>query len=96
MAFIEYQPGVGIGPHDHTFEESYFVLDGEIEGVLDGEPYVAKAGDVLWTGVGCVHSFKNKSGNPVRWIETFSPQPPSENAFRFMEEWEKRATEIEG
>ena len=96
MAFIEYQPGVGIGPHDHTFEESYFVLSGEIEGVLDGEPYLAKAGDVLWTGVGCVHSFKNKSNAPVQWIETFSPQPPAENQFRFMAEWEKRAVEIEG
>ncbi|HLQ78803.1 MAG TPA: cupin domain-containing protein [Terriglobia bacterium] len=95
MAFIEYQPGVGIGPHDHTFEESYFILDGEIEGILDGEPYVARPGDVLWTGVGCVHSFKNKSNGPVRWIETFSPQPPAENAFRFMAEWEKRAVEIE-
>jgi quercetin dioxygenase-like cupin family protein len=96
MAFIEYQPGVGIGPHDHTFEESYFILSGEIEGILDGEPYVARAGDVLWTGVGCVHSFKNKSNAPVRWIETFSPQPPAENAFRFMADWEKRAVEIEG
>ncbi len=96
MAFIEYQPGVGIGPHDHTFEESYFVLSGEIEGVLDGQPYLAKAGDFLWTGVGCVHSFQNKSAQPVRWLETFSPQPPAENAFRFMAEWQKRAVEIEG
>lgn len=38
MAFIEYQPGVGIRPHDRTFEESDFVLSGDIEGVLDGEP----------------------------------------------------------
>jgi len=37
----------------------------------------------------------NKSAKPVRWIETFSPQPPAENAFRFMAEWEKRAAEIE-
>jgi quercetin dioxygenase-like cupin family protein len=96
LAFIEYQPGVGIGPHDHTFEESYFVLSGEIEGVLDGQPYLAKAGDFLWTGVGCVHSFQNKSATPVRWLETFSPQPPAENAFRFMVEWQKRAVEIEG
>jgi quercetin dioxygenase-like cupin family protein len=96
MAFIEYQPGVGIGPHDHTFEESYFILAGEIEGVLDGESYAARAGDILWTGVGCVHSFRNTSKNPVRWIETFSPQPPAENAFRFMAEWDKKAIEIEG
>jgi quercetin dioxygenase-like cupin family protein len=96
LAFIEYQPGVGIGFHDHTFEESYFILSGEIEAILDGERYVAKAGDFAWTGVGCVHSFVNKSQQPVRWLETFSPQPPAENAFRFKAEWDKRAKEIEG
>src|SRR5262249_26576475 len=28
LLFIEYQPGVGIPLHDHTFEESYFILEG--------------------------------------------------------------------
>jgi quercetin dioxygenase-like cupin family protein len=96
LLFIEYQPGVGIPLHDHTFEESYFILDGEIEAVMDGERYIAKRGDVLWTSVGCVHSFTNISQGPVRWIETFAPQPPAENVFRFMAEWEKKAKEIEG
>ena len=96
LLFIEYQPGVGIGPHDHTFEEAYFILSGEVEGTLDGTIYRARPGDVLWTGVGCVHSFKNVSQEPVRWLETFAPQPPRENVFRFMLEWEKKATEMEG
>ena len=94
MAFIEYQPGVGIGLHDHAFEESYFFLSGEGEAILDGRSYDIQAGDVVWTGVGCVHSFVNKSKAPVRWLETFSPQPPAENAFRFMAEWEKKAKEL--
>jgi len=34
MLFIEYQPGVSIGLHDHTFEEAYFILSGEVEGTL--------------------------------------------------------------
>jgi mannose-6-phosphate isomerase-like protein (cupin superfamily) len=96
MAFIEYQPGVGIRPHDRTFEESDFVVSGEIERVLDGEPYLVKAGDFLWTGVGSMHSFQNKSATPVRWLEAFSPQPAAENAFRYMAERQKRAVEIEG
>jgi quercetin dioxygenase-like cupin family protein len=94
MLFIEYQPGVGIGLHDHTFEEAYFILSGEVEGTLDGKVYRAGPGDVLWTGVGCVHAFKNVGREPVRWIETFAPQPPRENVFRFMADWEKRATEL--
>jgi quercetin dioxygenase-like cupin family protein len=96
MLFIEYQPGVGIGLHDHTFEEAYFILDGEVEATLDGEKYTAKAGDVVWTSVGCVHAFRNVSSAPVRWLETFSPQPPKENVFRFMTEWEAKSRELEG
>ena len=96
MLFIEYQPGVSIGLHDHTFEEAYFIVSGEVEATLDGRKYVAKAGDVLWTGVGCVHAFANVSKEPVRWLETFSPQPPSENVFRFVADWEQRARELEG
>jgi quercetin dioxygenase-like cupin family protein len=95
LLFIEYQPGVSIGLHDHTFEESYFILSGEVEGTMDGRTYRARAGDVLWTGVGCVHAFGNVGREPVRWLETFAPQPPKENVFRFMAEWERKASEIE-
>lgn len=96
MLFIEYQPGVGIALHDHTFEEAYFILDGEVQATLDGTVYDLKPGDVVWTGVGCVHSFKNVGTAPVRWLETFAPQPPKENVFRFMGEWEQKARDLEG
>jgi quercetin dioxygenase-like cupin family protein len=96
LLFIEYLPGVSIGLHDHTYEEAYFILSGEVEATMDGKRYLARAGDVLWTGVGCVHAFANTGRKPVRWLETFSPQPPSENVFRFMAEWEQRARELEG
>ncbi len=96
MLFIEYQPGVSIAPHDHTFEEAYFLLSGEVQGTLDGQTYLAKPGDVLWTSVGCVHTFVNVGNAPVRWLETFAPIPPAENVFRFMRDWDKRAKELEG
>ena len=96
LLFIEYQPGVGIGLHDHTFEEGYFILSGEVEATMDGKVYRAGPGNVLWTGVGCVHAFRNVSSAPVLWLETFAPQPPKENAFRFMAEWDTKARELEG
>jgi quercetin dioxygenase-like cupin family protein len=96
LLFIEYQPGVRLGLHDHTFEESYFIVSGEVEGTMDGKTYVGKPGDVFWTGVGCVHGFANVGSEPVIWLETFAPQPPKENVFRFMAEWEKRGKELEG
>jgi len=96
LLFIEYQPGVRLGLHDHTFEEAYFILKGEVEATVDGKVYIAKPGDIVWTGVGCVHGFANIGTEPVIWLETFAPQPPKENVFRFMAEWEARAKEIEG
>jgi mannose-6-phosphate isomerase-like protein (cupin superfamily) len=94
LLFIEYQPGVNLAMHDHTFEECYFILSGEIEAVIENERYLAKPGDVLWTSVGCFHSFANIGTEPVRWLETFAPQPPRENVFRFRAEWEKKAQEL--
>jgi len=96
LLFIEYLPGVGIGAHDHTYEEAYYILSGEVEAVLDGRRYVARPGDVLWTATGCTHTFQNISREPVRWLETFSPQPPRENVFRFFAEWDQRARALEG
>ena len=96
LLFIEYQPGARIALHDHTFEEAYFILSGEVTATLDGQTYRVSAGDAVWTGVGCVHAFATLGNEPVRWLETFSPQPPRENVFRFMAEWERRAAELEG
>ena len=93
--FIEYLPGVGIGPHDHTYEEAYFILSGEVEATLDGKTYVAKPGDVLWTSTGCTHAFRNIGAQPVRWLETFSPQPPREDVFRFWSVWEEKKKGLE-
>ena len=95
LLFIEYQPGVSIARHDHTFEEAYFILDGQVQGTCDGQTYVAGPGDFFWTGVGCVHTFVNNGTAPVRWLETFSPQPPRDNVFRFLADWDKRARELE-
>ena len=94
LLFIEYQPGVSLARHDHTFEESYLILSGEVEATLDNERYLAKPGDVLWTSVGCFHAFTNIGHEPVRWLETFAPQPPRENVFRFQAEWEKKAQDL--
>ena len=95
LVFIEYQPGAAIAPHDHTFEEAYFIVSGEVEAVVDGERHLVGPGDVVCTAVGCVHSFTNIGTGPVRWLETFSPQPPKENVFRFRAEWDARAAELE-
>lgn len=88
MFMIEYQPGGVAQPHDHPMEESYIILDGEVEAVGDGKRYTLRAGDVFWTGVGCTHAFYNTSNRTVRWLETQSPQLPGRHGYRFNRDWD--------
>lgn len=88
MFMIEYQPGGCAHPHDHPMEESYIILDGEVDAVADGKRYTLHEGDVFWTGVGCVHAFYNTSNRTVRWLETQSPQLPDRHGYRFSRDWE--------
>ena len=91
LFLIQYMPGARIAPHDHTFEESYLIVGGSVKAVADGRAYDLGPGDVIWTGVGCIHSFDNAGQEPVRWIETQAPLPPAKEVFRFERDWEHLA-----
>jgi mannose-6-phosphate isomerase-like protein (cupin superfamily) len=91
LFLIQYSPGAKIDPHDHTFEESYFIVGGRVHAVADGQSYDLGPGDVIWTGVGCIHSFANNGAEAVRWIETQAPLPPAKEVFRFERDWAKFA-----
>ncbi|HKZ70048.1 MAG TPA: cupin domain-containing protein [Anaerolineales bacterium] len=91
LFLIQYLPGAKIDPHDHTFEESYFIVSGGVRATADGQTYDLGPGDVIWTGVGCIHSFANVGVEPVRWIETQAPLPPAKEVFRFERDWAQYA-----
>ncbi|UYN91088.1 MAG: cupin domain-containing protein [Anaerolineales bacterium] len=88
MFMVKYIPGGGAGSHDHPFEETYMILDGEVEAWFDNQTFTLKPGDVAWAGVGCVHGFKNKTNTTVQWLETSAPQSPSRHAYRFGRDWD--------
>jgi quercetin dioxygenase-like cupin family protein len=88
MFMVEYQLGGVAHPHDHPMEESYTIMEGEVEAVADGKRYTLKKGDVFWTGVGCVHAFYNTSNGTVRWLETQSPPLPARRGYRFERDWQ--------
>jgi quercetin dioxygenase-like cupin family protein len=94
MFMVEYQPGGVAQPHDHPLEETYYMLEGEVEAMADGETFVLGPGDAFWTGVGCIHAFYNRSGGRVRWLETQSPQPPANYSYRFNRDWEYLADRL--
>jgi len=88
MFMVQYEPGGVAGTHDHPLEETYLVLEGEVDASFDGHSYRLGPGDTAWAGVGCVHGFANPAGRPVRWLETQAPQPPARHSYRFTRDWE--------
>ena len=88
MFMVAYQPGALTHPHDHPFEESYYILDGQVDVVADGDRYTLRPGDVFWTATGCVHAFYETQGAPVRWLETSAPGPPARHSYRHQRDWE--------
>jgi quercetin dioxygenase-like cupin family protein len=94
MFMVEYQPGGVAQPHDHPLEESYYVLEGEVEFVADGQSHLLGPGDVAWAGVGCVHAFYNRADGRVRWLETQAPLPPAAHSYRFDRDWDYLAQRL--
>ncbi len=94
MFMVGYQPGAVAHPHDHPFEETYVMLEGEVDVVADGSRYTLQPGDVFWTGVGCIHAFYETQGQTVLWLETSAPGPPDRHSYRFERDWDYLADRI--
>ena len=65
----------GVAPnHVHDrYEETFHVIDGELEFTLGDESIMVRSGDFVRVPPGTRHGFRNKSGRPVPMIVTLSP-----------------------
>ena len=95
MFMVQYEPRGVAGAHDHPLEETYLILEGEVDAQFDGASYRMRPGDVAWAGVGCVHSFSNPGPGLVRWLETQAPQPPARHSYRFTRDWDYLKSALE-
>lgn len=66
-------PGGGPGPHRHDFEETFVLLDGEMEVTFRGKKSLVRAGDTINVPSNAPHQFHNSSSSPVRMICICSP-----------------------
>lgn len=67
-------PGGGPPPHTHHAEdETFVVLDGEIEFKADGNVRSAAAGSVVFVPRGVSHTFSNVGGAPARMLFLYAP-----------------------
>jgi quercetin dioxygenase-like cupin family protein len=66
-------PGGGPPPHRHDFEESFTVLEGEIEATFRGEKVLLRTGQVIQIPANAPHQFRNNSMQPARLLCICSP-----------------------
>ena len=76
-------PDGGPPPHIHHDQiETFFILEGEMEIMVDGQVYQAKAGDFVHVSKGAPHNFINRSRNTTKMVFTFVPAGDIEEFFR--------------
>ena len=66
-------PGGGPPPHRHDFEETFRVVDGELEVTFRGEKRVARAGDTVHVPANAPHQFRNASKAAARLMCICAP-----------------------
>ena len=76
FSVVEYhganQPGPPPHVH-HTFEEAWYILDGEVDFWVDGKTTRGRAGSFFLVPRGAAHTFQVVGDGPARWIGVFSP-----------------------
>lgn len=66
-------PGGGPTPHRHDFEETFTILNGELEFTFRGAKQTAGAGATIHIPANAPHQFRNASGKPARLLCICSP-----------------------
>jgi mannose-6-phosphate isomerase-like protein (cupin superfamily) len=66
-------PGGGPPPHRHDFEETFTILEGEIELTFRGAKLVARAAETVNIPANAPHFFRNSSERPARLLCICSP-----------------------
>ena len=64
----------GVGPHTHPdHADCFYVLAGEAEFTLDGEPVPAGPGSFIAAPSGTVHGFRNAGDGELRLLNVHAP-----------------------
>jgi len=71
-------PGGGPPPHRHDFEESFILLEGEIEATFRGVKSVVREGETVHVPANAPHRFQNTSSRAARLLCICSPSGQEE------------------
>ncbi len=61
-------------PHiHHAHEEGFYILEGELEFLAGTQTVRASQGTFVMVPIGAVHTFRNLTDRPARFLNTFTP-----------------------
>ena len=74
FAIVVFNPGQDFKAHYHNvMEETFFILEGEIDIVVDGVVNHLKAGDLIHIEPGEIHYVINNYDKPMKMVSTLAP-----------------------
>ena len=72
VARVEVAPGARAGRHTHPGDEISYVLEGEAQLLIDGQPpKTVKAGESFVIPAGTIHDAQNNSDKPIRLVGVY-------------------------
>ena len=86
--------GMGPPPHRHDWDEAYYILDGEIDFVIEGDTVTSKRGDFNYLPRGTIHGFKGSSDSPARVLIFAAPAHGSEFFHELSEQVRKTPDDL--
>ena len=66
-------PGGGPPPHRHDFEETFSLIEGELELIFRGKKSTVRAGETINIPANAPHQFHNSSSQPARMFCICAP-----------------------
>lgn len=66
---------MGPPPHTHHgYHESFLIIEGEMEFMLNGETQTLKPGEAIDIPANALHTFSNNNGSICKWVNIHSPK----------------------
>jgi mannose-6-phosphate isomerase-like protein (cupin superfamily) len=90
----ELDPGGHVDWHVRAFEESFYVVEGEVVCDTGDGAVLLGAGDYGVVGVGAAHAWRNVGSRRSRWADMAAPQPRSGTRHTFVVGDRGRSTPI--
>lgn len=75
FAACELEGGGGVQPHVQSYEEAFYILEGELELTMNGETVRLRENEGGLIPVGVPHGWRNPEERRCTWVEMVTPRP---------------------